>query len=432
MLLFWYPSWYPGVAPPTEIDRAEYVWLLGLIPLFMAARYVVHRRLFTPTPYDPWFVLFILLAFINVDRAPYPSRGIFMIARPLLGMALVYYLVELTRVRQSLRPALWLVVGVALVVGLMAVGTTQWTEKSIDFLFIIDRLPDLTPLFSVENFIRGGFNPNEIGGAMAWLIPLTYGLIALPGRPRHLQRVSGVAFALLLLALMLGQSRAAIIGVLGALTVMTLLVIPRGRWRNSALVGIILLTVVQSAVLLNVFPDFSGRAGISIEEAGLSARDERTTNQRFDIWASAQAMVTDYPLTGVGMSLFRYNQVRNDYPIPNFDFPANPNVTNFQRRLVPHAHNEFVQITTDLGLPGLVVFTAWNVIAAGMLWVVWRKGDHAAQVVAVAVGSGLVAHAVYGLADAIPLWDRFNFIYWLMLGLAAAQYIHHQFTASRV
>ena len=51
------------------------------------------------------------------------------------------------------------------------------------------------------------------------------------------------------------------------------------------------------------------------------------------------------------------------------------------------------------------------------------------QAVAVSAG-GLLAHAVYGMADAITLWDRFAFVFWIMLGLLAAQYWLVQANAS--
>jgi hypothetical protein len=57
-----------------------------------------------------------------------------------------------------------------------------------------------------------------------------------------------------------------------------------------------------------------------------------------------------------------------------------------------------------------------------MLMACWRRGDRRARVAAVAVGGGLLAHLIYGITDAIPLWDRFSFVYWIMLGLAGGQY----------
>jgi len=222
---------------------------------------------------------------------------------------------------------------------------------------------------------------------------------------------------------MLGQSRAAIVGGIPALIVLVLLWVRRPRNRYLALLGIGFLIVVQWAVLVNVFPAIGvGTDDATPEALGLSRRDERTTGQRFDIWRSAFDMIADYPLTGVGMARFRYRPVRNDYPVPEFDYPANPEDTIFRRRLIPHAHNVLVQIATDLGIPGLIVFIGWNTAAAYMVVMVWQRGDRPQKIVVTGVSLGLLAQLVYSMGDAIPLWDRFSFIYWLLLGIIAAQY----------
>jgi len=71
----------------------------------------------------------------------------------------------------------------------------------------------------------------------------------------------------------------------------------------------------------------------------------------------------------------------------------------------------------------MVIFLGWHLATAYMLWVCWRKGDKGAQVIAVSVAAGLLAHIVFSMGDAIALWDRFYFIHWLLIGLAAGQYI---------
>ena len=83
---------------------------------------------------------------------------------------------------------------------------------------------------------------------------------------------------------------------------------------------------------------------------------------------------------------------------------------------------EWLQAATDLGVPGLIVFVGFQAAAGWMLWRVWRRGSPRDRAVALAVAAGLVAHMIFGLGDAIALWDRFAFGYWWMIGLAAAQY----------
>lgn len=418
---FWYPT--PNSSASIEqlnFDRADYFWLLGVIAILIVVRFIVHGRFWTATPLDNWFYAFLALGVLNVRFAPYESRGVMMLARPVLGMLTVLYFAEVARERRSMFWLLVVTLLVSLGLGLTAIGTTQWREKSLDFLFILERLPQFDLFYA-----RGGFNPNEIAGAIAWLIPVTAGLTLYPWKKwqRILQGLSWIAFLLLLFSLILGQSRAAILGVIIALIAFVLTVVPRGRPRYLSLIALAFLIVMELAVVMNIFPQIGG-ANLEgeIAQAGLSRRDERTTNQRFDIWTSALHMIEDYPLTGVGMNRFRYSLVRHDYPVPDFDYPANPENNSFTRRIIPHAHNMFVQVTTDLGIPGLIVFIGWNLVIVWMLWKVWLVGDYGERVLAVTFFFGGAAHVLYGLGDAIPLWDRFIFIYWIMVGLSTALY----------
>jgi O-antigen ligase len=317
----------------------------------MVLRWALRGRLWTLTPLDGWLLAFVALGIVNVYAAPYESRGLLMLARPLLGMALLLYLVELARTTGSLDVPLAAGLALALVVGLLALGGTQWPGKAEAFDFLTEGLPRARPFFA-----PGGFNPNEIAGALAWLAPLAAGLTAYPWRRfrRGLQGLAGVITLLLLAALMMGQSRSAIIGVLAALVVV-LLAFRTRRGRYVALGMVVALMILQASILLGVFSDRQATA------SPLSSPNLTTLRQRFAIWESALAMTGDHPLTGVGMDRFRYGPVTADYPIRGIT------------RTMPHTHNEFIQITTDLGLPGLVVFSAWHIITAYMLAVCWRR-----------------------------------------------------------
>lgn len=68
------------------------------------------------------------------------------------------------------------------------------------------------------------------------------------------------------------------------------------------------------------------------------------------------------------------------------------------------------------------MFIGFYVVAAFMAWRIWQQGDREARIVMLGILGGLLAHAVYGLVDAVTFWDRFAFFFWLMLGLLAAQY----------
>lgn len=413
---FWFPT--PNSA---GIDRADWTWLLALSVPLMAARWLACRRAWTNTPINVWILALLLVCAINTQVSPYPSRGWIMLARPAFGLLIVLHITELARTYNTIKAALIPALGLALMVAFMALGATQWeSQKSDGLRFVIDLLPRVTFIPGAH----GGFNPNEIAGAIAWLGPLAAGLAFYPWKHRAGNAAAACIAGGLLLALLLGQSRFAIAGVMGSLVVIILLLASGPRLRWALLAGVLGLIVLQATLFFNVLPGAQTPAAGDDTLAEVSARDESTFNQRLDIWRSGLLIIIDHPLTGAGMALFRSRAVRNDYPVAPFDMPYGRRFPSlgYTRLILPHAHNEFIQVGTDLGVPGLLIFAGIHLTCAWMLWVCWRDGDRGARVVAVAVGAGLLAHGIYGLGDAITLWDRFAFVWWVMLGSAAAQY----------
>jgi O-antigen ligase len=263
-----------------------------------------------------------------------------------------------------------------------------------------DYLPDSRPFFR-----RNSINPNEIGGALAWLVPFCAVAIFYPWhRDRWAWRIiTMMIFVASALAMILGQSRFGLLGVLGALTIAFILLFPNWRLRLLLFTVITMVGILQAGVLLNLFTDDGG--------VGLSERDERSASQRLAIWSSAWAMIEDYPLTGVGLNNFRFTPVRNRYPIIGYDY-LKP----------PHAHNELLQIGADMGLAGMAVFIGLHGAMLIYLWISYQRGIHPSQIVAVAVGAGILAHIGYSIGDAIPIWDRLHFVFWTMLGVGMAGY----------
>jgi hypothetical protein len=381
------------------ISPNHYQPLLLFIPIFIA-RIVVYRRLLTFTPLHLILIAWLILCVINYFAAPF-SLWSWILTRPLMGVALVGCLVEIARQHGHTDRLIAVTIGFSLLIAALGLGSSQWTSKSDLLKPLIDVLPTLR---NFPGAIRG-FNVNEIGGAMAWLIPLM-GAIAITawrGRPVGARGwYATIAFVTLALALFIGQSRLAIFGVIGAMGILILLLIPANRWRYLALGVLIVFTVIEVVFFLGVFsPD-----------QDLAGRDEASLSGRFAVWQAAIEVVQDHPWTGVGMNMFRTRAVRAIYP-----------VEGYATQVLPHAHNAWFQIGTDLGLPGVILFTIWQAMLLWMLYQIWRTGDGKARTVAAGLCGAFLAHGVFSLGDAITLWDRFIFLYWWLIGLTAAQYV---------
>ncbi|MCU0495851.1 MAG: O-antigen ligase family protein [Anaerolineae bacterium] len=363
------------------------------------ARFLLYQRFWTSSNYDELVFGFIALCGINLFAAPYPTRGLLMLHRPLLGIALIIFCIEFARSRLDHKRLLQATILGGLILGIVALTATEWSEgKSLPIEWLLRSIPQITTYPGVE----GLFNPNEIAGAMTWLITPLIGLFfyfRLQQRAWAILALAGGT--IMLFALLLGQSLSAFIGVLVGFGI---LFSPRRFWHYAVGMAISLILLIQILIMLDpnaatrIASQVSGRENlISLEHRAL-------------LWQSALAMLSDHGLTGVGMNLYRDFYVRGDYPVPGFDWWT-----------AVHAHNEILQIGADLGFPGIFLFIAIYAMAGYLLYYTWRNGDSQAQAIAVALSSGIVAHLIYGLTDAIPLWDRFAFIYWWMLGLVGAQ-----------
>jgi len=137
-----------------------------------------------------------------------------------------------------------------------------------------------------------------------------------------------------------------------------------------------------------------------------------TVEQRLEIWSRAQYAIADFPFTGPGLDTFRY-VMPVMYPL-------------FQTQsdeLIPHAHNEFLQVALDLGLPGLVAWQALYVVAFWMLWWAYRgSSDGLIHVLALGSGGALIAHLVYAMTDCGVLDAKPNIVFWMIVGLSVALY----------
>ena len=122
-------------------------------------------------------------------------------------------------------------------------------------------------------------------------------------------------------------------------------------------------TVVSLLVLLSLRRPKAARVVVplvviaALVGAGLvgwdRVADELTTGDvtsgldgRLEIWSRALYAIQDFPFTGLGFGTFE-QVVAVLYPL--FLNPAGT---------VPHAHNLFLQVAVDLGLPGLVAYLA--------------------------------------------------------------------------
>jgi len=172
--------------------------------------------------------------------------------------------------------------------------------------------------------------------------------IAFSGPARALVRFgAGVSAVLLVVVILLTQSRAAFIGLaIGMGPALILLAVKRpGRALFSA--GILAL-VIGLTIPAAVWERLSGITKLSSTSTIALADPEGSAEQRFEVQKVALQIVVDNPVFGVGLGAYRLENARYAPALGQKD-----------------THNTYLNVAAEVGLPGLALW-------CGLVWSVLR------------------------------------------------------------
>jgi len=246
-----------------------------------------------------------------------------------------------------------------------------------------------------------GVNPNQLGGYLLVSAILAATLacsreLSTPARTG----AAGAAGLCIVLQLLTG-SRGAIVGLAMAL-VAAFFVAGQGR-RAGMATAAVLVVLGGVAVFVTVAPP---------ETVHRITRSDTTGSGRTDIWRVGWRMVEAHPLTGVGVG---------NFSVSTIDYLLRPGATKRAVYIVDEpkvAHNIYLEVLAELGLPGLVLFLVIVLIsghsaivaARSFRWSGDREGELLARGLAVAL-AGLLAAAFFSS-------ELFSKQLWLLLAIA--------------
>ncbi len=389
--------------PRGPLPLAGLAAILGL----WLARLAGYRRITLPTPLD----LPMLLLLVMSLQALYPSTDLALSMPKLYGIVLgvaVYYGV----VNQVTDTRGWWIGVYALLlaaVGVAAVGlvSTDWiTDKLPRGAALYARIPRLVQSVQSSSGPIAGIQPNELGGTLAFLLPVAVGMVLWGVHPvSPSPRLPIVAAVSLLMAgpvLVLTQSRSSLLGFGVAVALLVGL-----RWRR---LGFMILAVVAAG---GVAGSFAGREVVSRWLLQLDYVGDVSSKlaNRQEIWGRALYMIQDFPFTGIGLNSFG-KVLFSLYPSASIGSIAD----------VPHAHNIYLQTAVDLGLAGLMALAG---ICLATLWLAiqgYRRAEGATKGAIAGLGAGLLAYMVYGMTDAITLGAKPLPLLWAIVGLIVVSY----------
>lgn len=284
-------------------------------------------------------------------------------------------------------------------------------------------------VYMIEQRLTGTFKmPNDLGAYLALTLPYVMGyfvagcglLIFHAGRTeahRKSRRFSigmvvgfGVVLALMGANLALTLTRAAWVSVAvaavcigGYFVVRTLF--KRVSWKRS-LLGVAFISVVFCVLIVN---GDSREAIIGVVPRHIKERIETMIThpagfmgERPQWWRTSLELIQKYPLTGIGLGRFRYEYQHNG--------PEEQYYTPY------HAHNIYLHIATEQGIPSLFLFLWMVTIMCRQVFLMRKTNDFWQLGTFIGASGFLISALVYGLADNI-LHQRTVLLFYFILGI---------------
>jgi len=361
----------------------------GLLFVLLALLFngLVQKQPWASTPVTLSVGLFLLSSLLAWHLSPELLSARLTVGRLWAGVGLGYGLMLWAKTPRHLSLLAWFSTLGALL--LVAAGgfLVQWPGKKLPFI-------PHSFYTSLPVKAQGLFNANMLAGALVVLLPLPVAaFLWARGRWRWLARLGyALVSGLMLIVLALTQSRGAWLAGLAALGLLLVARWPRlvwALWPVILVAGWYVYTVGLDQVL----------------QAPLADTMVSGWRSRVELWRCALAMLRDFPLTGPGPGQFDAF-LWNLYPPVTVSQDASPYL---------HAHNMFLQMGVDLGVPGLLAFI--SLLLSSVIWVIPALREPDLQAAAWGGLAALLALVVHGAVDAPWLVGRAAFALWWAWGI---------------
>ncbi len=253
-------------------------------------------------------------------------------------------------------------------------------------------------------------NPNFAAEFLVAALPLSATLfLILPGLWRRASLA--ICMCMMLTHLSFTHARAGFVGLAAAAAVMVLAFAPnrlaQRKARATPRMRRVLLIIVVAALVLACIV----LAAYRYPDAALTLLDENTV-ARLVTWRSTIAMIRDNPVRGVGLGDFYAT-------MPRYWSPSDQRAFVEQNTVTRSAHNDYLEIGAETGIPGLAAFLLILTVAGVLIGQrVARESCFASRAVLAAIGAslaGISAQAVFtfSLQNASSA-----LLFWTLIGLA--------------
>lgn len=314
----------------------------------------------------------------------------------LFGCALYWNLLNLSFVKIHPQLLAFSLIFCSNILSVVLLPVVAWKPE-----FRLFQLPLYSIITSVPVKINETIHANVFAGFLVLLLPLLFALCF----QRHRRFLFLFGFLLIASVLVLTQSRGAYLAVMIALPLVGVFFFP--YFRFSILVGLLVIAILfaRGLVTYNFLDQLS-------TDGSLGGWDGR-----LNIWYNSALAISDFALTGIGIGTFTL--------VLPLLYPLNVNINEY-----PHAHNLFLQIGLDLGLPGLIAYIALLINLFVML-ISTLRNPHTLplhRTLAIGATGSLVGMLVHGLLDAVTWGTKLAFVPWILFALITQLFLYTQAT----
>lgn len=370
---------------------------LGLGALLWLGKMIVMRKMdFKATPFDIGIALLIVLSASSIWASPDREFSFYNYYNLMGRYILIYYLaVNNIRSSNQVKRIVWAMLASAAVVSLYGfyqyffgatVSAIEWVDG--------EQFPDLKMrVFSTLE------NPNLLAGFLVTMMAIASGM----GYKSDTMKSKMLFFTLVTLfggCLVLTYSRGAWISLLAIIGMYGVLCNRKIFW------------------LLLLLPVITFFAHDALLERLMSIMNPTDTSStlRLALWESTIAMIMDKPFLGIGWGA--YWMVYPDYDF----FINNANTKIF------HAHNMYLNIAAEIGIPGLITFL--SMIYGHMrlaLSSIGGSAQHWSSGVMLGIVGAICGLIVNGFTDYVLFNIQLSMLFWLLNALIVVVWqLNHQ------
>lgn len=342
-------------------------------------------------------LLYLLLISTGVSLWASADRTLSLISAGylLFGIALFTALMNWPLVQHNLLYSAFFLLLVGVGMAIISPPLVAWKpEFRLFYLPLYDRLT-ATPLNFGETI-----HANVLAGVLVLILPILFAL----AWQKFYRFLELLLFLFVCAILVLTQSRAGYLAIAVALPLVILLRWPRLLYGLLSVLVVLILFLQQVGVhrLLEQF-------GLDGTVGGWEGR--------LDIWRNSLLAISDFSFTGIGIGTFTL--------VMPLLYPLQVSVEEY-----PHAHNLFLQIGLDLGLPGLIAYLALLINLFAML-ISTLRNPHTLplhRTLAIGATGSLVGMLIHGLFDAVTWGTKLAFVPWILFALITQLFLYTQAT----